>query len=82
MPLPSNVTVPILKGNSSDGAAIKEKAPEKPCPFDKPEEKTKTTEVDETNSPADILPYPNKVLSGNTTKKQSFGAAKLPTLAK
>ena len=36
IPEPSNVTVPTLKTNDTDGAAIKVKEPKKPCPFDQP----------------------------------------------
>lgn len=40
IPEPSNVTVPILK-NDTEGAALKEKKKEEPCPYNqpKPEEK-------------------------------------------
>jgi hypothetical protein len=80
IPEASNVTVPILKTNeTSDGAAIKEQAAKKPCPFDLPKV---AKEPFDPNSPQDILPYPNKFPAAKNTSSRaevnsSFGAPKL-----
>ena len=68
IPEPSNVTVPTLKTIDTDGAAIKEKEPKKPCPFNQPKV---DKEPFDPNSPADILPYPNKFRAAKNTSSKA-----------